>query len=74
MHGSHGYLISQFLSPNVNTRKDKWGGELLENRSRFSNKVIKKIRQECGTKNFIVGVKINTADYVQGGFSQQESL
>lgn len=73
IHAAHGYLISQFLSPKANQRKDEWGGS-LENRARFLMEVIKKIKSEIDpSKKFIIGLKINSADFQEGGFTQEES-
>jgi 2,4-dienoyl-CoA reductase-like NADH-dependent reductase (Old Yellow Enzyme family) len=48
LHGGHGWLISQFLSPSLNTRKDKWGGPDIENRSRLAIEILKAIRKAVG--------------------------
>jgi len=72
IHGAHGYLISQFLSPLSNQRKDAWGGN-LENRARFVLEVYKNIRLKVGDK-FPVGIKINSADFQKGGFTAEESM
>lgn len=71
IHGAHGYLVSQFLSPLHNQRTDKWGGP-LENRLRFLKKLYEAIRLEVGEK-FPVGLKLNSADFQKGGFSEDES-
>ena len=71
IHGAHGYLVSQFLSPLVNHRKDQWGGS-LENRARFVLEVYRRIRARVG-KSFPVGIKINSADFQRGGFTEEES-
>jgi len=65
LHGGHGYLISQFLSPAVNHRTDKWGGT-PENRMRFPLEIYKAIREKVGD-DFPIGIKMNTADYLEGG-------
>lgn len=57
IHGAHGYLIAQFLSPDTNTRSDRWGGS-LENRSRLLFAIIEGIRSRCGA-NFQVGVRLS---------------
>ena len=44
IHGGHGWLISQFLSPTLNTRKDKWGGAPIENRARLAVAICKAVR------------------------------
>ena len=72
IHGAHGYLVSQFLSPISNTRKDQWGG-LLKNRARFVQEVYREIRKQVGT-DYPVGIKINSADFQKGGFSESESI
>ena len=71
IHGAHGYLVSQFLSPLVNHRKDKWGGS-LENRTRFVLEIYKEIRHKVGNR-FPIGIKINSADFQRGGFTEEES-
>ena len=72
LHGAHGYLISQFLSPNHNQRQDKWGGT-LENRMRFVTEVYKSIRKKLGNA-FAIGIKLNSSDFQKGGFTQEESI
>ncbi len=49
LHGTHGALISEFLSPVMNRRRDRWGGS-LENRMRFLQEVIKRIREKVGSE------------------------
>jgi len=65
LHGGHGYLISQFLSPAINHRTDKWGGN-LENRARFVLEIYNAVRQRVG-EDFPFGLKMNTADFLHGG-------
>ena len=72
IHGAHGYLVSQFLSPYSNVRTDIWGGS-LENRARFVIEVYRKIRARVGS-GFPIGIKLNSADYQKGGFSEEESM
>ena len=72
IHGAHGYLVSQFLSPRSNQRTDRWGGS-LENRMRFVNEVYQRMRQAVGP-TFPIGIKLNSADFQQGGFSSEESI
>lgn len=72
IHGAHGYLISEFLSPDINLRKDHWGGS-LENRARFLIEIIRSVRQAVG-ENFPVSLKLNSADFQKGGFSHEESI
>ncbi|USN50728.1 MAG: NADH:flavin oxidoreductase/NADH oxidase family protein [Myxococcales bacterium] len=72
IHGAHGYLLSQFLSPIHNQRSDSFGGS-LENRMRFAIKVYRAIRHAVGN-DFPVGIKLNSADFQKGGFSEEESM
>ncbi len=71
IHAAHGYLASQFLSPISNPRDDRWGGS-LENRARFLLEVVRTIRKSTA-KDFVVSVKLNSADFQRGGFSFDDS-
>ncbi|WP_410876940.1 NADH:flavin oxidoreductase/NADH oxidase family protein [Nocardia sp. A7] len=71
IHGAHGYLVSQFLSPLANQRTDEWGGS-PEKRRRFVLEVVRAVRAEIGTA--ALGIKLNSADFQRGGFSEEESL
>lgn len=72
IHGAHGYLVSQFLSPRHNQRQDQWGGS-AENRRRFVLEVYAEMRRQVG-KDFPIGIKLNSADFQRGGFTEEESL
>jgi 2,4-dienoyl-CoA reductase-like NADH-dependent reductase (Old Yellow Enzyme family) len=72
VHGAHGYLVSQFLSPLTNRRSDRWGGP-LENRARFARTVLGEIRKAVGD-GFPVAIKLNSADFQRGGFSEADSM
>lgn len=72
IHGAHGYLVSQFLSPRHNIRTDQWGGS-AENRRRFVVEVYRAMRQAVGD-TFPIGIKLNSADFQRGGFTEEESL
>ncbi|MFA5940874.1 MAG: NADH:flavin oxidoreductase/NADH oxidase family protein [Sinimarinibacterium sp.] len=72
IHGAHGYLVSQFLSPLTNQRSDQWGGN-AENRRRFVLSVLAAMRKEVG-KDFPIGIKLNSADFQRGGFEESDSL
>jgi len=72
LHGAHGYLVSQFLSPLTNHRGDAWGGS-LENRARFARRVIQAMREAVGP-DFPVGIKLNSADFQRGGMTTAESM
>ncbi|ENU36945.1 MULTISPECIES: NADH:flavin oxidoreductase/NADH oxidase family protein [Acinetobacter] len=72
LHGAHGYLISQFLSPLTNKRTDQWGGS-IENRSRFLLEIYKAVRAAT-SENFIISVKLNSADFQRGGISEEDVI
>jgi len=72
IHMGHGYLLSQFLSPATNKRKDKYGG-CVENRTRFPLEVFKHVKEKVG-KNMAVLVKLNLNDGFKGGFSLEDCL
>lgn len=72
IHAGHGYLISQFLSPYTNHRKDEFGGS-LENRMRFMDMVMDKVMKAAGN-DMAVLVKMNMRDGFKGGMDIDESL
>ncbi|WP_180165219.1 NADH:flavin oxidoreductase/NADH oxidase family protein [Acinetobacter sp. YH12049] len=72
LHGAHGYLISQFLSPLTNKRQDQWGGS-NENRMRFLLEIYKAVRAAT-TDDFIISVKLNSADFQRGGISEADVI
>ncbi len=72
IHGAHGYLISQFLSPFSNQRNDQYGGN-LENRSRFLFDVYHKIRAQVG-KDYPVFIKLNGDDHIENGMTNAEAI
>lgn len=71
IHGAHGYLISQFLSPLTNKRTDEFGGS-IENRMRLLISVIKAVRAQVAP-SFAVSVKLNSADFQRGGFDADDA-
>ncbi|WP_418063394.1 NADH:flavin oxidoreductase/NADH oxidase family protein [Pimelobacter simplex] len=71
IHGAHGYLVTQFLSPLTNQRDDAWGGD-AERRRRFVIEVLRAIRAAT-SPGFAVGIKLNSADFQRGGFTEDES-
>jgi len=71
IHGAHGYLLSQFLSPLSNQRTDRWGGS-LENRARLLLEVIRAVRANV-SPSFCVAVKLNSADFQRGGFAEADA-
>lgn len=71
LHGAHGYLLAQFLSPTTNNRTDKYGGS-LENRMRIIIEIAEEVSKRV-SKDFIVGIKINSVEFQDKGFSPEEA-
>jgi 2,4-dienoyl-CoA reductase-like NADH-dependent reductase (Old Yellow Enzyme family) len=71
LHFGHGYLLSQFLSPYTNRRKDAWGGS-IENRLRFPVNVVREVRKAVGS-SFAIMAKTNLEDGFKGGLTLEES-
>ncbi|MED7931912.1 HisA/HisF-related TIM barrel protein [Nonomuraea sp. LP-02] len=72
IHAAHGYLLSQFLSPLVNRRTDRWGGP-IEQRAGLLIQVVEAVRAAMPA-HAALGVKLNTADFQRGGFQQEDAL
>lgn len=73
LHGAHGFLISQFLSPHTNRRNDEYGGT-PKKRLKFLQRLVHEVREICPAP-FCLGVKLNSGDYMaEGGLSQDEAL
>lgn len=72
IHAGHGYLISQFLSPYTNRRKDEYGGS-LENRMKFMDMVMDEVMKAAGS-DMAVLVKMNMRDGFKGGMELDETL
>ena len=72
LHAAHGFLLSQFLSPAFNQRKDEYGGT-LENRARFLLEVVRGVREEVGP-DYPVLLKINSEDFLDGGMTREEAV
>lgn len=71
IHGAHGYLVAQFLSPLSNRRDDEWGGD-PQRRMRFVLEIVRRVRARV-SPGFAVGIKLNSADFQRGGFTEEES-
>ena len=71
IHGAHGYLINQFLSPHSNRRTDEYGGALT-NRARFALEILAALRAVVG-KDYPIGYRISAVEFVEGGLEIEES-
>jgi 2,4-dienoyl-CoA reductase-like NADH-dependent reductase (Old Yellow Enzyme family) len=71
LHGAHGYLLSQFLSPSRNMRTDGYGGT-VENRSQFCMNVYRAVRAEVGP-DFPVMIKLNANDFMEGSTTDEDA-
>jgi 2,4-dienoyl-CoA reductase-like NADH-dependent reductase (Old Yellow Enzyme family) len=71
IHGSHGYLLSDFVSPFTNKRTDEYGGNYLK-RAKILIDIYTQLREEVD-KNFPIIIKLNTRDYLQDGLTLDES-
>ena len=72
LHGAHGYLLSQFLSPLWNRRQDNYGGP-IENRTRLLVETLQSIREAVG-KDYAVMAKMNCEDFADGGLTLEDML
>jgi len=72
LHGAHGYLINQFLSPLTNRRIDKYGGS-IENRARFLFEAYHQVREAVGN-DYPVMIKLNISDNLAGGFEEKDGI
>ncbi len=72
LHGAHGYLINQFLSPHTNLRSDEYGGS-SERRCRFLLEVLREVRSQVG-KDYPVMIKLNSCDFLEGGLDIQHGV
>jgi 2,4-dienoyl-CoA reductase-like NADH-dependent reductase (Old Yellow Enzyme family) len=71
VHAAHGYLLAQFLSPYVNRRTDRWGGDPA-GRSRALVESVRAVRAATGD-GFTVSVKLNSSDFRHGGFTEEDA-
>ncbi len=72
LHGGHGWLLAQFLSPLVNTRDDRYGGS-AENRARFPRMVIEAVREAVG-RDFVLEYRISGSEYDPRGLSLEHTI
>ena len=72
IHGSHGYLVNQFLSPRTNKRTDEYGGSVI-NRAKFACDIIKRVRRKVGP-DFPISFRICGDEYVEGGVRLNDAV
>ena len=73
LHGGHGWLLYQMMSPKINTRSDKWGGS-LENRMRMPIEICKRIKQVCG-RDFLIDFRFSSADIMNpDGYTPEDGI
>ena len=72
LHGAHGYLIAQFMSPYVNKRNDRFGGSFMS-RMRFPIEIIHTIQFKCGP-DFPIGIRYSGEEWIEGGRMLEESV
>jgi 2,4-dienoyl-CoA reductase-like NADH-dependent reductase (Old Yellow Enzyme family) len=72
LHGGHGYLINNFISPYANVRTDRYGGS-TENRSRFIVEIVEKARKFVGP-GYPLMIKMNFDDFIEGGLDKDEAV
>lgn len=72
VHGGHGWLLSQFLSPLHNQRTDQFGGS-IENRTRFLSMIVDDIRMKCGP-NFPIEMRLSGDEFTEGGMELSEVI
>lgn len=73
VHGGHGWLLNQMMSPVINTRKDKWGGS-LENRMRMPIAICDRIKEVCG-KDFLIDFRFSAADMMDPeGYTEEDGI
>lgn len=70
IHGAHGYLLNQFLSPLANQRQDEYGGSLT-NRARFVIEVIAEVRRRVG-EDFPISLRLSIEEFIKGGYTIEE--
>jgi 2,4-dienoyl-CoA reductase-like NADH-dependent reductase (Old Yellow Enzyme family)/thioredoxin reductase len=72
LHGAHGYLINQFMSPKTNKRTDEYGGS-FEARMRFAKEIVEGIRNLCGREYPII-IRLSVDEFVDGGIGIEEGV
>ncbi|MCF0121600.1 MAG: FAD-dependent oxidoreductase, partial [Oscillospiraceae bacterium] len=73
LHAGHGWMLQQWLSPTINTRTDKWGGDSIENRSRLCVAICDAMRREVGPR-FPIEVRISGSECYDGGYDIETGI
>lgn len=73
VHAAHGYLVHEFLSPIANKRKDEYGCDTYENRTRFLKEILVKVRKAV-PKDMPLFVRLSCVDYIEGGIVLDDSI
>lgn len=71
VHGAHGYLVCNFMSPSSNKRTDEYGGS-IRNRLRFAIEILERIKAKCGS-DFPVGIRISCSEMITGGLTPEDA-
>ena len=72
LHGGHGWLLNQFMSPMFNHRTDEYGGS-MENRARLSVRICDRIKEVCG-KNFLIEYRMSGSERIEGGMTIEDGI
>ncbi|VXA91016.1 NADH:flavin oxidoreductase/NADH oxidase [Citricoccus sp. K5] len=72
IHGAHGYLIHQFLSPVTNRRTDEWGGS-FENRTRLARRIVEAVREVWPAEK-ILGIRLSGSDWLEDSWGEQDTV
>lgn len=72
IHGGHGYIVNQFLSPEANLRRDRYGGRTAGARARFGVEVVSAVREAA--PRTCVTVRMNAEDHVPGGLTVEDAI
>ncbi|RYO93877.1 hypothetical protein DL762_000832 [Monosporascus cannonballus] len=72
LHGAHGYLLAQFLSPTTNKRTDEYGGASVLNRGRLIFEIASEIRRRVADEKFSLAIKLNSVEFQDAGFTPED--
>jgi 2,4-dienoyl-CoA reductase-like NADH-dependent reductase (Old Yellow Enzyme family)/NADPH-dependent 2,4-dienoyl-CoA reductase/sulfur reductase-like enzyme len=72
LHGGHGWLLNQFISPRFNFRTDEYGGS-MENRARFAVRLCDRIKEVCG-KDFLIEYRLSGSERIEGGMTIEDGI